>query len=234
MAEKKVAIIQSNYIPWKGYFDMINMVDLFIFHDDLQYTKQDWRNRNRIKTQRGTEWLSIPCGSDESRLICEVELLDKNWQEKHWRKISQYYAHAPYFELYKNFFADFYLHHNWNNLSELNQYLIKKISRLFLGINTKFDDSRRYNLKEKKDTRVIELLKKAGASEYLSGPAAKDYLSEKQFEDAGIKLLWMDYDGYPEYEQLYPPFAHNVSIIDLLFNVGEKVCGYLKSFDGRS
>lgn len=231
---KKLAVVQSNYIPWKGYFDIINMVDLFIFHDDLQYTKQDWRNRNRIKTPHGAEWLSIPSGSNEDRLICEVELPDKSWQARHWRKISQYYAHAPYFELYKNFFADFYLHHKWVNLSDLNQHLIKKISRLFLGINTELDDSRRYNLKEKKAARVLELLKKVGASEYLSGIAAKDYLNEKQFEGAGIKLLWMDYSGYLEYDQLYPPFVHNVSIIDLLFNVGEKAYKYLKSFDDRS
>jgi hypothetical protein len=233
-ARKAVAIVQSNYIPWKGYFDIINMVDLFIFHDDLQYTKQDWRNRNKIKTSCGTEWLSIPCGSDENRLICEVELWDKSWQRKHWHKITQYYQHAPYFELYKDFFEDFYLHNNWVNLSNLNQYLIKKISRLFLGINTEFDDSRRYNLKEKRAARMLELLKKVGVNEYLSGPAAKNYLDERQFEDAGIKLLWMDYNGYLEYDQLYPPFVHNVSIIDLLFNVGEKAYKYLKSFDDRS
>lgn len=233
MKGKKVAIIQSNYLPWKGYFDIINMADLFIFHDDLQYTKQDWRNRNKIKTSHGTAWLSIACGSDENRLICEVGVRDKSWQKKHWHKIIQCYQHAPYFDLYKDFFEDFYLYHHWVNLSDLNQYLIKKISRVFLGINTEFDDSRRYNLKEKKSARVLELIKKAGAGEYLSGPAAKDYLDEKQFEDAGIKLVWMDYSGYPEYNQPYPPFVHNVSIVDLLFNVGEDACKYLKSFNDQ-
>lgn len=228
---RKVAIVQSNYIPWKGYFDIINMVDLFIFHDDLQYTKQDWRNRNLIKTPRGTEWLSIPCGSDENRLIYEIILTNKSWQEKHWRKIKQYYSIAPYFELYRNFFEDFYLQHNWINLSDLNQYLIKNICQLFLGINTKFDDSRRYNLKENKSARVLELLKKVDANEYLSGPAAKNYLDEGKFADAGIKLFWMDYSNYIEYNQLYPPFIHNVSIIDLLFSVGEESYKYLNSFN---
>jgi hypothetical protein len=231
--QKKIAIVQSNYIPWKGYFDLINMVDVFIFHDDLRYTKQDWRNRNKIKTSGGTEWLSIPCGSNENRLICEVELRDQSWQRKHFRKITQTYQNAPYFELYREFFENFYLHNHWTNLSDLNQYLIKKISGLFLGISTKFDDSRRYNLKEKKAKRVLELLKKVGANEYLSGPAAKNYLDETQFKDAGIKCVWMDYSGYPEYDQPYPPFVHNVSIIDLLFNVGEKAYKYLKSFGDR-
>jgi len=230
---KKVAIVQSNYIPWKGYFDIIAMADLFIFHDDLQYTKQDWRNRNKIKTPRGTEWLSIPCGSDENRLICEVVLRDDTWQRKHWRKIIQYYQYAPYFASYKEFLENFYLQHKWDNLSNLNQYLIQEISQLYLGIKTEFDDSRRYKLKEKRSSRVLELLKKVGANIYLSGPAARNYLDEKQFEDSGIKIEWMDYSGYPEYDQLYPPFEHNVSIIDLLFNTGDQAHTYLKSHGDR-
>jgi hypothetical protein len=231
--EKKVAIVQSNYIPWKGYFDLIAMVDLFIFHDDLQYTKQDWRNRNKIKTPRGTEWLSIPCGSNEDRLICEVILRDHTWQNQHWRKIIQHYQHAPYLGSYRGFFEDFYLQHKWDNLSDLNQYLIQKISQYYLGIKTEFDDSRRYNLNQKKSSRVLELLKKVGANIYLSGPAARNYLNEKQFTDSGIKIEWMDYSRYPEYDQLYPPFEHKVSIIDLLFNTGDRARTYLKSQGDR-
>ena len=143
---KRVAIVQSNYIPWKGYFDMINMVDLFIFHDDLQYTKQDWRNRNKIKTSRGTEWLTVQCGTNENSLICEVELKDHKWQRKHWNKIVQNYGAAACFDKYREFFEEFYLGKTWRNLSEMNQYLIKAISRDFLGITTEFDNSRRYNL----------------------------------------------------------------------------------------
>lgn len=231
--KKTVAIVQSNYIPWKGYFDIIAMSDLFVFHDDLQYTKQDWRNRNIIKTPRGTEWLSIPCGSNENRLICEVVLRDHTWQIQHWRKIIQHYQHASYFKSHRGFFEDFYLHHKWDNLSDLNQYLIPKISQLYLGIKTEFDDSRRYNLMQNKSSRVLELLKKVGANIYLSGPAARNYLDEKQFEDAGIQIEWMDYGGYPEYDQLYPPFEHNVSIIDLLFNTGDAARTYLKSYSDK-
>ena len=97
---KKVAIIQSNYIPWKGYFDIINDVDLFIFHDDLQYTKGDWRNRNKIKTPQGTIWITIPVGTNTERLICEVEIKDNQWQRKHYNLLKQHYINTPYYKKY--------------------------------------------------------------------------------------------------------------------------------------
>ena len=108
---KKVAIVQSNYIPWKGYFDIIHDVDTFVFHDDLQYTKGDWRNRNRIKTPVGTRWLTIPVGTDEHRRICDVPLPGREWARKHWRRIAAAYAAAPFFPRYRNFFEALYLGH---------------------------------------------------------------------------------------------------------------------------
>ena len=216
----RVAILQSNYIPWKGYFDIIGSVDLFVFHDDLQYTKGDWRNRNKIKTPNGAEWLTVPCGTSEHRLICEVELPNADWQRKHWNLIRTHYAKAPHFKRYAPFFEGIYLGRVWKNLSDMNQHVIKAISTELLGMTARFDDSRAYGLKEAKAARVVELLKKVGAGTYLSGPAAKAYLNEADFVQAGIGLEWMDYAGYPEYPQLYPPFEHAVSIIDLLFNAG--------------
>ena len=227
---KRVAILQSNYIPWKGYFDIINSADLFIFHDDLQYTKNDWRNRNKIKTPDGSVWLTVPCGSDEHRLICDVALSDRKWQRDHWNRIRQNYRKSRYFSKYADFFEDVYLKKSWTMLSELNQYLIKHIASEFLGIKTSFEDSRRYNLERKKATRVVELCVKAGATSYLSGPTAKDYLSEQDFAGTGIKLEWMDYSRYPEYSQLYPPFEHQVSVLDLIFNEGPDARCYMKSF----
>ena len=224
---KKVAILQSNYIPWKGYFDIIASVDLFIFHDDLQYTKNDWRNRNKIKTPRGPEWLTVPCGTDEKRLICEVALKDAGWQRKHWNLIKTYYGKTPHFSDYSAFFEEFYLNHEWTSLSEMNQTLIKEISSRFLDIHTQFEDARVYSATSRKEARVLELLKKAGATSYLSGPAAKAYIDESDFQKAGIELRWMDYSAYPEYPQLYPPFAHGVSIIDVLFNMGAGANKYM-------
>lgn len=223
----RVAILQSNYIPWKGYFDIVGSVDLFIFHDDLQYTKGDWRNRNKIKTPKGTEWLTVPCGTSEHRLICEVELTNSDWQRKHWNLILSHYSKAPYFKQYRSFFEDIYLRRNWANLSEMNQHVIKAVSIDLLGIKTIFDDSRAYTLEMAKGERVVELLKKAGATTYLSGPAAKSYLEESTFSTEGIDLEWMSYANYPEYPQLYPPFDHAVSIIDLIFNTGPDAASFM-------
>ena len=137
----RVAVLQSNYIPWKGYFDVIDSVDLFRFYDDLQYTKNDWRNRNKIETSKGPSWLTIPVGTDLHRLICEVELKDPTWQEKHWTAFLHWYSATPHFAQYKKFFKEIYLGHHWNNLSVLNQFLIQSIARDCLGIRTAFADS---------------------------------------------------------------------------------------------
>lgn len=228
---KKIAILQSNYIPWKGYFDIIHMVDVFIFYDDVQFTKNDWRNRNKIKTPKGSQWLSIPCGTNPNRLICDVEIKDHDWQRKHWDIIRQNYKTAPHFHQYRELFEEFYLGSRWTNLSELNHHLIKCVSHHILGITTLFDDSRNYSLTGTKGDRVMDLLDKVEASEYLSGPSARDYLNENAFAERNIQLSYIDYSEYPEYHQLYPPFIHEVSIIDLIFNEGSNAVRYLKSFN---
>lgn len=220
----RVSILQSNYLPWKGYFDIILKSDVFIFHDDLQYTKNDWRNRNQIKTHNGLDWITIPCGTDTNRLICEVEIKSTDWQQKHWNKISASYRKAPYFEYYRDFFYDFYHTKSWTNLSELNQFLIKHIVRHFLKYDVEFMDSRQFHLGDlRASKRVVELLKRANATTYISGPSAKNYLVESDFKDAKIELEYMDYSQYPEYPQLHGSFVHGVSIIDMLFNCGDNV-----------
>src|SRR2546421_11093061 len=140
-AMKRVGVIQSNYIPWKGYFDIIHDVDLFVFHDDVQYTKGDWRNRNRIKTPNGVAWLTIPISTSKPLKICEVRLSGTDWATKHWRIIQQHYGSAPFFRCYKQFFENVFLDTKWETLSQLNQYLIQSISQDFLGISTQFADS---------------------------------------------------------------------------------------------
>jgi len=217
---KKVAVLQSNYIPWKGYFDIISQVDEFIFYDDVQYTNRDWRNRNKIKTSNGLLWLSVPVGAERNRLICEVEIPNNDWQKKHWQSILQFYGKAPFFSEYKSFFENFYLSETYSNLSDMNIDLIKKICSEILDIKTSFRDSREFNLQGKKENRILELLKKTEATHYLSGPSAKDYICEQHFADRNIKLEWMNYSGYPEYKQLFGKFEHAVSVLDLIFNVG--------------
>ena len=229
----KVAVIQSNYIPWKGYFDIINAVDLFIFYDDVQYTHRNWRNRNLIKTPAGLQWLSIPCGTNTKRCIYEVTISNGPWQKKHWHAIELNYSRARYFKEYRPFFENIYLKNTWQNLSEFNQYLIKKISKEILNIDTVFKDSKDFRPVGKKEARILDLLKKCKATEYICGPLAKNYINEENFQSAGIKLEWMDYNGYPQYNQLFPPFSHNVSIIDLIFNEGPHATAYMKSFNHR-
>ncbi|MEJ0057449.1 MAG: WbqC family protein [Bacteroidota bacterium] len=226
--EKKVVILQSNYLPWKGYFDLIRHADEFIFYDDVQFTTRDWRNRNKIKTPRGGEWISIPCGANVKRLISDVSPANSEWQRDHWNKICLSYSSTDFFYLYKDFFEDFYLKKTWTNLSELNQYLIISIARQFLNLTTRFSDSSVYQAVGTKTDRLVDVLKKAGATEYISGPAAKDYISEDIFGKEGIKLRWMDYGHYGEYRQKFPPFVHEVSIIDLLFNEGPNAIRYLR------
>ena len=219
---KRIAVLQSNYIPWKGYFDIIHDVDAFIFYDDLQFTKNDWRNRNKIKTPRGAEWMTIPVGTDLRRLVCEVELRDTSWQQKHWNLLRLHYEKTPHFRTYEVFLRDVLLARTWLNLSELNHFLIQSIARECLGIATEFLDSRAFNAQGQKQDRLVDLLQKAGADVYVSGPAARDYIDPAVFEAAGIELIYKSYAGYPEYPQLHPPFEHGVSILDLLFNVGPR------------
>ncbi|MFX0201153.1 MAG: WbqC family protein [Candidatus Hodarchaeota archaeon] len=226
---KKVGILQSNYIPWKGYFDLIARVDRFVFYDDVQYTRGDWRNRNKIKTPDGTLWLTIPCGSDIQRRICDVRLERHGWQEKHWKNIEQYYRRAKYFHQYRDFFREIYLGNHWTNLSDFNQTVIKRISRKILGVKTIFEDSRKYPSRGKKLRRLLGILDQIGdVSEYVSGPSAKAYLDEKKFVERKIKLTYMSYLDYPEYRQLYGTFRHDVSIIDLLFNEGPQAARFMK------
>ena len=231
---KRVAVIQSNYIPWKGYFDIIHDAELFLFYDDVQFTRQDWRTRNRIKTANGVTWLSIPAGTKLDRLICEVELVDAHWQQKHWRTISQAYARAPFFSKYKEFFEDVYLQRRWANLSDLNQFLTKHIAREFLGITTQFRDSREYGAQGSKQDRLLDLLLRAGADTYVSGPSARGYIDAARFHEAGITLVWKSYDGYPAYAQPHPPFEHGVSVLDLLFSVGPDAPYYIWGWRERS
>ncbi len=228
---KKVAIIQSNYIPWRGYFDIINRVDEFILYDDAQYTRRDWRNRNKIKTPNGLEWLTIPVEvkGKYNQKIKDTVINDSNWAKKHWITIKHNYNKAKFFRKFKYLFEELYLDCEEKNLSAINIRFINAINRLF-GINTKMSWSMDYDLDfEERTETLVALCKQANAKIYLSGPKAKDYMDEDLFKREGINVEWMDYSNYPEYSQLYPPFKNDVSIIDLIFNEGENAQQFIKS-----
>lgn len=227
---KKIAILQSNYIPWKGYFDLINMVDEFIFYDEVQYTKNDWRNRNKIKTQQGIQWLTIPVRQESlEQKIKDTKISDKKWNIKHWRTISQNYAKAKYFKDYKDIFEELYLTCDEEYLSQINYKFITTINEI-LGIKTKLRWSSEFELVDGQTEKLLGICKDCNADIYLSGPAAKDYFNEELAKQENIKVEWMDYSGYKEYEQLNPPFEHGVSILDLIFNEGNRAKEFMKSF----
>jgi hypothetical protein len=219
---KTIAIIQSNYIPWKGYFDIIRMCDEFMLFDEAQYTRRDWRNRNKIKTPQGPQWLTIPVqvkGKFHQR-IDETCVNDGTWVEEHLKSIKHNYARAGAFKEVYPLLEDLY-HRvaSISRLSDINYTLLRGLSDL-LGIKTPLTWSTDYQSVEGKTDRLISLCQQAGANEYLSGPSAKSYMDEALFQAAGIKLTYIDYSGYPEYPQIHPPFDHGVSVIDLLLNVG--------------
>lgn len=225
---KKVAILQSNYIPWKGYFDMIAAVDEFIIYDDMQFTKSDWRNRNKIKTPQGPQWITVPVKVKGKfcQSIRNTEIDGLGWREQHWKSISFNYKKSKFYNEISGRLEALYAV-DYQYISELNRAFVELICS-YLGIRTKISNSWDYSLCDGKTERLVDLCKQAGASEYISGPAAKDYIETHFFCDAGIKLTWFDYSGYPEYPQLWGEFVHGVSILDLLFNCGKESKNYMR------
>jgi len=225
---KKVAIVQSNYIPWKGYFDMINSVDEFILCDEVQYTRRDWRNRNLIKTPKGLEWITVPVETkgNYNASIREIQIADPTWGRKHWGTIAHNYSRAAYFRAYRDALEPAFVGAQDSHLSMLNRRLLELICSL-LGIRTPLRWSWEYGSLPGRNERLVSLCKSANATIYLSGPSAKSYLDEALFASEGIEVQWMDYSGYPEYPQLHGPFEHGVTVLDLLFNAGPDPMSYI-------
>lgn len=226
---KRIAILQSNYIPWKGYFDMIASVDEFILLDEVTYSKGSWRNRNMIKTPTGVQWLTVPVVQKGlmQRKISEVEIRGNAWAKAHWTALEHNYRRAPYFVEISKLIKPLYLQYEYRLLSELNRVFIKAICN-FMNIETKITDCRQYELATGRINRILELCEQAGASEYVSGPAARAYLDEGDFALRDLKLSWFEYTGYIEYPQLWGDFFGQVSILDLLFNCGPNWARYMR------
>lgn len=223
---KKIAILQSNYLPWKGVFDMIHQVDEFVFLEDVQYTSRDWRNRNKVLTDKGSLWISVPIKKNRGQFIYEAKIDNSfDWQRRHLGTFDVYYSKAPYYKKYKWIINRIFKENKWESLSRLNIYVNKLIARI-LGIQVEFINSCDLEIEGKKDDKLINICKKLNATHYLSGPAAKDYIVPEKFEKAGIELEYIKYE-YPKYKQLYEPFNHYVTILDLLFNCGPDAPYYI-------
>jgi hypothetical protein len=216
-------INQPNYIPWRGYFHQIQKADVFVFYDDVQYDKHGWRNRNRIKTPYGSVWLTIPVikkGAVTNHIPINEIFIDwtRNWSSKHWKTIEQSYGKAPFFEVYASMLKEIYVQ-RYDKLADLTIQLTILIAGA-LGISgTEFVRSSSLNAGGTKTDRLLKILAQLGATHYITGPAAKNYLDEVKLAEAGISIEYMVYD-YPEYSQLYPPYDPQVSILDLLFMRG--------------
>ena len=226
---KTVAILQSNYIPWKGYFDLIAKVDEFIIYDDMQYTRRDWRNRNQIKTPQGLQWLTVPVlvKGKYHQKIRETEIDGVEWAAKHWKSLLHNYQSSSHFNEICSLLEPLYLGESFSTISQLNRRFIEAVC-IYLGIKTTITNSWDYTQLDGKTERLAGLCVQAGGTEYISGPAAKNYIDEKVFADMGVKLSWFDYAGYPEYSQLWGEFTHGVTILDLLFNCGTDSATYMR------
>ena len=229
---KRIAISQSNYIPWKGYFDAIHQVDQFVLYDDAQYTRRDWRNRNRIKTKNGPQWLTIPVEVKGKfhQTIRETKISDRGWAAQHWKTIQANYSRAANFDQMKTIFARLYEQAaQFEYLSDVNFFFLREISTQ-LGISTELRWSSEFQIAGNATQKLLSICVQGGASDYFTGPAAKNYLDESLFKSAGIRVHYFDYNEYQSYRQLHGDFIHEVSIIDLLLNEGDRAAKYMKSF----
>ncbi|AXI24945.1 hypothetical protein CFE53_01755 [Methanofervidicoccus sp. A16] len=218
----RVVILQPMYLPWIGYFGLIDIADVFVFYDDVQFVGSSWQQRNRIKISNGNWiWLTVPVMKKFGQKINEVKINNnKNWAKKHWKSIFYAYTRAPYFKDYSDVFEKFYKR-RWEYIVDLNVTIIKEICKLLGLDSTKFIFSSQLNVEGKKTDRLINILNKIGADEYISGPGAKAYIEPEKFKKAGIKLYWFEFN-HPVYPQLYGEFIPYLSIIDLLFNMGDR------------
>jgi hypothetical protein len=226
----KAVILQPSYIPWRGVFDQIRRADLFVFYDDVQYDKHGWRNRNQIKTTQGKQWLTIPVhskGVTEGVAIKDVRIdWSKPWARNHLKALTVAYNKAPYFKAYLPLLEVFYDRRD-ECLADFTIETTILLSRELGIASTRFlRSSALPGIHGVKTDRLIQILKQIGASHYISGPSAQDYIEKDQFDEAGITLEFMEYN-YPEYSQLYPPFDSYVTILDLLFMTGKDAIYYL-------
>lgn len=217
----RVAIIQSAYIPWRGFFDLVDRCDRYVIYDRMQFVKRHWHNRNRVKSPRGAEWLTIPVvtKSRYEQPIDEVEVSDHSWAERHWQTLRGHYARAAGFEAAAGWLEPLYeAAGRESRLARINELFLRAIADR-LGITTTILRDDALNATGSKTARLLEVCQQLGATHYLSGPAARSYLEEAAFTEAGIAVEWMSYAGYPAYPQRFGPFEPGVSIVDLLLNV---------------
>lgn len=217
---------QSNYIPWRGYLDLIRCSDIFIIHDDIQFTKQDWRNRNKIRTDKGSEWLTVPVRKAPTNTnIDRIEIAGEDWRDDHSRKLRQHLGKARYFEDAIDLWEKGTEGHKY--LSLMNVDLIVRVCR-YLDIQTRIIMSSTLDITGHKTERLIQMAKMFDAKTYISGPAAKCYLDVDAMKEIGCDVEWKEYNYFP-YPQTYPGFFGFVTVLDLIANLGPEAKNHIQS-----
>ncbi|MDI6591493.1 MAG: WbqC family protein [Patescibacteria group bacterium] len=217
-----IGILQPGYLPWLGFFEQIQRADVFVIYDDVQYDKNGWRNRNRIKTKNGVQWLTVPAHVRGFPLINEVKIDNsKNWQKDHLQSLKVNYSRAPYFKAYFPKIEEI-LSKKWTFLANLDIILIRVLAEI-LGIKTNLEISSKLKVFRKdRIERLINICKHFGADIFYEGAGGRNYIKEpeiKAFEQAGIQIVFQNYQ-HPVYRQLHGEFISHLSVIDLIFNEG--------------
>lgn len=226
--EKTLLITQSNYIPWKGYFDLLRSSDVFVVFDEVQYTKRDWRNRNKLICKSGPKWLTIPVKTKKkyNQKISETEVLNDNWVIDHLNFMENNYRKANFFDEYYPIIKKIIIDSQDKYLSKINIRIIKNLLYL-LDINVEIIHSSQFDLDEEKNDKLISICNQLNISNYITGPSALNYIDKKKFIDSNISLSIFEYKNYKQYKQLWDGFDHNVSIIDMFFNLGIKTKDFI-------
>ena len=228
--QRRAVILQSSYLPWKGYFDLLEKADIFVIYDSVLFSKQTWRNRNKVRTKDGTAWISIPVETSGKyhQAIDAVQTVDSSWAEKHWMAIVRSLKSAPFFDEYAADWEEWFARAAaFESLHEINVYFFTRLAET-LGITTEVVRDRDVGLTVGTPTeRLVALCKSVDATSYLTGPAGLDYIEREKFADADVVLESIDYSTYPSYDQVHPGFEAGVTVLDLLANVGPSAPDHL-------
>lgn len=229
-----VSIHQPDYLPWLGFFDKISLCDVFVLLDNVQFSKNYFTNRNKIRTSQEWTWLTVPVltkGKSDQK-IDEVKInniSEKRWAEKQWKSIEQNYRKAPFFSEHADFFYQLYSK-EWDSLTELNKTIIYYLVDAF-GIKTRICEVAEIGAKGNGTGLLFDICQALGANTYLSGAFGKEYLDETLFTNHGIKVIYQEF-LHPEYKQVFEPFIPNMSAIDLIFNYGNQSLQILRGEKG--
>lgn len=216
----RLVILQPFYLPYAGAFELVRLADTFVFYDDVQYVAQNWQCRNRVKTAQGPVWLTVPVRASHGETIEQAQVVnDGRWQRKHWKTLQQSYAKAAHFDAFAERMQPFY-ERDWGTLAELNIETFTALCEM-TGVEATFHRSSGWRLPGSGSERVLRHCIELGATHYLSGPAARDYLDEGSFEANGIELEYLAYE-HPIYTQRYGGFEPFLSVVDLIANEGPR------------